>query len=167
MTLTSKVTASRGVDAPASAVFAFLCDPSNHPETDGSGMLVDLVTPGVLKGVGDVFTMRMHNDVMGDYSIDNHVVEFDEEKRIAWEPVLSVASRKEDEQYVGQSMRHRWGYELEAVEPDSTLVTEFLDCSDSPEDFQEGMQEDLQGWVPAAMAASLEKIALQVRSPAT
>jgi hypothetical protein len=162
MTSTNKVTATQRVDAPAAAVFAFLCDPSHHRESDGSGMLVGLVTPGIVTSVGDVFTMRMHNDVMGDYTIDNHVVEFEPERRIAWEPVLSAASRDEDKPYIGKSMRHRWGYELEAVEPQSTLVTEFLDCSRSPEVFQEGMQEDMEGWVPAAMAASLDMIGLQV-----
>lgn len=74
MTSTMKVTATQRVNAPAAEVFAFLCDPSHHPESDGSGMLVDLVAPGILKSVGDVFTMRMHNDVMGDFTIDNRAL---------------------------------------------------------------------------------------------
>lgn len=164
MSSTNQVAATRRVEAPAAAVFALLSDPSRHPGFDGSGMLRDLVTPGVLTGVGNVFTMRMHNPVMGEYTIDNHVVEFDRDRRIAWEPVLSGASREEDKPDIGHRLHHRWGYELEAEEPSATLVTEFFDCSRSSEHWQEELQEDLQeaGWMSAAMAASLEKIEHQI-----
>ena len=42
---------------------------------------------GVISGVGDVFTMKMHNDEMGDYEMANHVVEYEPNRRIGWEPV--------------------------------------------------------------------------------
>jgi uncharacterized protein YndB with AHSA1/START domain len=153
---TNQVTVTRRVEAPAPAVFALLSDPGRHPDFDGSGMLIGLVTPGLLTGVGNVFTMRMHNDDMGEYTIDNHVVEFDLNRRISWEPVLSAASREEDKPDIGHSLHHRWGYELEAVEPGATLVTEFFDCSRSPE----GFQAVLKGgsvWTEA-ITSSLEKL---------
>jgi uncharacterized protein YndB with AHSA1/START domain len=158
MSSTNHVTASRRVESPAAAVFALLSDPGRHSHFDGSGMLVDLVTPGILTSVGNVFTMRMHNDFLGDYTIDNHVVEFDPERRIAWEPVLKATSREEAKPNIGHNLHHRWGYELEAVGPTATFITEFFDCSRSSEEWQEDLQEDMQSWMPAAMAASLEKI---------
>jgi hypothetical protein len=108
--------------------------------------------------------MRMHNDFLGDYTIDNHVVEFDPEQRVVWEPVLRATSREEAQPNIGHNLHHRWGYELEAVDPAATVITEFFDCSRSSEDWQEDLQEDLQGWMPAAMAASLEKIEHLVRN---
>jgi hypothetical protein len=43
---TNRVTVTRRVEAPAPAVFALLSDPGRHPDFDGSGMLVGLLTPG-------------------------------------------------------------------------------------------------------------------------
>jgi hypothetical protein len=126
-------------------------------------MIVDLVTPGVLTGVGNVFTMRMQNVFLGDYTIDNHVVEFEPERRIAWEPVLNATSREEAKANIGHNLGHRWGYELEAVGPAATFITEFFECSRSSEEWQEDLQEDMRGWIPAAMAASLEKIKHLIR----
>jgi uncharacterized protein YndB with AHSA1/START domain len=160
MSTPNRVTASRRVEAPPAAVFALLSDPNRHPEVDGSGMLVSPATPGTLTGVGEVFTMRMRNEEMGDYAIDNHVVEFEPDRRIAWEPVLSSASREEDREYIGNSFRHRWGYELEAVGPGATLVTEFFDCSRSPEDFRQVLRGG-SVW-EEAMALSLEKLEHQL-----
>lgn len=156
----NRVTASRRIESPPAAVFALLSDPSRHLDIDGSGMLVSLVTPGRLSGVGDVFTMRMRNDEMGDYTIDNHVVEFEPDRRIAWEPVLGSASREEDRGDVGNSLHHRWGYELEADGPGATLVTEFFDCSRSPEDFQRILRGGAI-W-EGAMASSLENLELEL-----
>ncbi|HUC06212.1 MAG TPA: SRPBCC family protein [Acidimicrobiales bacterium] len=160
MSTPNRVTKSRKVGVPPAAVFALLSDPRRHPQFDGSGMLVGVATPGPVTEVGDVFSMHMHNENMGDYTIDNHVVEFDPDRRIAWEPVLSEASRTEDEAYIGTRLHHRWGFELEADGPDATLVTEFFDCSASPADFQ----QQLEGgsiWNDA-IAASLENIERQL-----
>ena len=167
MSKTNRVTASQRVDAPASSVFALLSDPSRHSDLDGSGMLVELVTPGVVTSVGYVFTMRMHNDFLGDYTVDNHVVEFDPERCIAWEPVLSATSREEAKPNIGSNLLHRWGYELEAEGPSATVITEFFDCSRSSEEWQEDLQEDMQSWIPAAMATSLGKIAHLIRESKT
>jgi uncharacterized protein YndB with AHSA1/START domain len=156
MTETNRVTSTRELQAPASTVFALLADPRRHREFDGSGMLVDAVTPGVLTGIGNVFTMRMRNDEMGDYSIDNHVVEFDRDRRIAWAPVLSAASREEDRAEIGHRLHHQWGYELEPVRPDATLVTEFFDCSRSPDDFQKVLKGG-SIWTKA-IGSSLDKL---------
>jgi uncharacterized protein YndB with AHSA1/START domain len=160
---TSRVTETRRVEAPAAAVFALLSDPDRHPEFDGSGMLMDLVTPGLLTSTGDVFTMRMHNDFLGDYTIENHVIEFEPERRIVWEPVLNDTSREEAKPNIGQNLHHRWGYELVTVGRAATVITEFFDCSGSSDEWQEDLQEDMHSWIPAAMATTLEKIENQLK----
>ena len=44
------------------------------------------MSDAVVTGVGDVFTMRMYYSEHGDYEMDNHVVEVEQDRRIGWEP---------------------------------------------------------------------------------
>ena len=70
--------------------------------------------------------MRMHNDEMGEYEMTNHVVEYELNRRIGWEPVLSAASRAEDASDIGNRAGHLWAFELAPDGPDATVVTENL-----------------------------------------
>lgn len=70
--------------ASASALFAVLCDPRRHVEVDGSGMLQADVDAHPVTGVGEMFTMEMHYPSLGDYRTENHVVEFEPDRAIAW-----------------------------------------------------------------------------------
>jgi len=124
---------TKRIEAPAGRIFALLADPATHHELDGSGMLRPGVDAPVVSGVGDVFVMPMHNDEMGEYEMANHVVEFEQDRRIAWEPTLASASRPEDVEEVGNSARQIWGYELAPAGSGATEVTEFFDCSQSPD----------------------------------
>src|ERR1035437_8525161 len=96
MTMTSQtcppVSVSRKIEAPVEKLFGLLARSTNHPLVDGSGMLREAPSDVVLTGVGDVFAMRMHNDEMGDYEMSNHVVEFELNRRITWEPVMTANS---------------------------------------------------------------------------
>lgn len=97
------------IHAPAQRIFDLLADPRMHPTFDGSGTV-----RGALKGPdrlskGATFGMSMHLAV--PYTITNTVEEFDEPVRIAW-------------RHAG---RHRWRYELRALDPDTTVVTETFD----------------------------------------
>jgi len=164
MTTTTKpgaVSVTRLIKAPASRVFAVLADPKRHPSFDGSGMLRDAGDSEPLRAVGDVFLVAMHNDEMGDYEMRNCVVEFEPDRRIVWEPVLSASSRPEDQADVGQRAHHRWGYELEP-HGDETELTEFFDCSASP-DWLRKVVKDGQRWVPA-MESSLDLLDAQFRA---
>ena len=105
------VSVSRTIVAPASAIFAVLTRPASHPDIDGSGMLLESADD-VIGGIGDIFTMKMHNGEMGDYMIANHVVEYEPGRRIGWEPVLAAASRPEDQGDIGVRSEIRWSYEL-------------------------------------------------------
>ncbi len=127
------VSVSRRIEAPAARVFAILADPARHPRIDGSGMLREAITSEVVTAVGDAFRIAMHNDEMGAYEMTNRVIEFEADRRIGWEPALSAASREEDVASIGDSARQRWEFELTALGPATTLVTETYDCSRSPE----------------------------------
>jgi hypothetical protein len=71
---------SRDIDAPAHELFNYLARPADHRSIDGSGMLRGTDDQQVLSGVGNVFEMKMFNDVLGDYVMENHVVEFETDR---------------------------------------------------------------------------------------
>jgi hypothetical protein len=97
------------VDAPASEVFDVLADPRRHAEFDGSGTVQGSVSGPDRLALGSRFGMSMRLKV--PYRTDNEVVEFEEDRRIAWCHVN----------------RHRWRFELEPVDASSTRVTETFD----------------------------------------
>ena len=80
------VAVSRRICVPAHGVFQVLADPVRHPEFDGSGMLRGAVSTAVISAVGDVFVMKMYYSGIGDYEMNNHVVEYEPDRRIGWEP---------------------------------------------------------------------------------
>ncbi len=157
------VSVSRQIAAPAGALFAVLARPARHPGIDGSGMLVAAVGDPVITGVGDVFTMRMHNAEMGDYEMANHVVEYEPGRRIGWEPVMSAASRAEDQADIGDRAEHRWSFALTPAGEGVTLVTETYDCTRAPEWLRKAVKNGRR-W-EASMTATLEKLDQQCARP--
>lgn len=104
------VTRSVVVDAPAKRIFDLLADPARHTELDGSGTVRGTVFGPDRLESGSEFGMDMR--MMGlPYRMTNRVVEFEEDRLIAWKHVGS----------------HRWRYELQEVDPGRTLVTETFD----------------------------------------
>lgn len=71
------VEVSRRIEAPVSEIFRILSDPKAHTHLDGSGMLRGAESDELITGVGDVFVMNMYFPALGDYQMDNHVVEFE------------------------------------------------------------------------------------------
>jgi uncharacterized protein YndB with AHSA1/START domain len=109
---------SRTIDAPPERTFALIADPDRHPDLDTSGMVRASRTHLAIEELGDVFTMDMHNEVLGDYTIDNHVVVYEPDVALGWAPGP-----------VGEApMGHTWTYRL-APEGDSTVVTLTYDWS--------------------------------------
>ena len=106
------VSISRDIDAPAHEVFSYLARPAHHSTIDGSGMLRGTDDQTVLSGIGDVFEMKMFNDMLGEYVMENHVVEFEFDRRIAWEPVLKATDKPDFQSRVGDRAHLRWGWEL-------------------------------------------------------
>jgi hypothetical protein len=129
------ITVSRRIGAPASEIFQILADPGRHRDLDGSGMLRGVVSGARISGVGDIFVMKMYFTELGDYEMNNHVVEYEPDRRIGWEPAAgrghpNAAPEAERQARWGQ----RWSFELAPDGPDATTVTEIFDCSRVPDD---------------------------------
>jgi hypothetical protein len=114
------VSVERVIPAPAQAIFDVLADPARHCEIDGSGSVLGSRPDSVRRlSSGATFGMRMRRGV--PYGITNTVTEFDEGRRIAWEPRLASGP--------GSSLGGRvWRYELEPAD-NGTLVRETWDIS--------------------------------------
>jgi uncharacterized protein YndB with AHSA1/START domain len=107
------VSDSTTIDAPPHVVFAIVADPRQHPRIDGSGSLQGVVTgPERLSAKGDTFGMDMRMFGL-PYKIRNLVVEFEQDRRIAW-------------RHFGA---HRWRYELSPTDDGGTRVTETWDAT--------------------------------------
>jgi uncharacterized protein YndB with AHSA1/START domain len=109
------VRASRIVEASPEEVFELIADPSRQPSWDGNDNLRSAEPGQRVRAVGDVFTMTLTRGQVRE----NHVVEFDEGRRIAWRPSEPGA----------EPPGHLWRWELEPREDDGTLVTHTYDWS--------------------------------------
>ncbi len=126
------IAVSRRICAPAADIFELLADPKRHLDLDGSGMLRGAASEAVVSAVGDVFVMKMYYEPYGDYEMNNHVVEYERDRRIGWEPV--AGNGHPDEGSPDARWGHRWSFELVPDGPDATVVTEIFDCSAAPAD---------------------------------
>lgn len=110
-TTDTTTSASTVVDATPAEVFAFLRDPANHAAISGDrSVRAHRGRPRQLS-LGDRFGMSMKVGV--PYVISSKVVEFEQDRRIAW-------------CHLG---RHRWRWELEPTDDGRTRVTETFDLS--------------------------------------
>jgi uncharacterized protein YndB with AHSA1/START domain len=109
------VSASREIAAPAEKIFELIADPSLQPRWDGNDNLAEAPTGQRVRSVGDVFTMTI---TMGSVR-ENHVVEFDEGRLIAWRPAEPGK----------EPPGHLWRWELEPIDDLRTLVTHTYDWS--------------------------------------
>ena len=151
------VAVSRRICAPAHEIFQVLANPVRHPEFDGSESLRGAGSTSAISGVGDVFVMKMHFSHLGDYEMNNHVVEYEQDRRIGWEPEAgrghpSAAPLSSEPTRWGQ----RWSYQLTPDGPDATIVTEIYDCSRVPAGERVEM-ENGKIWA-GAMAETLERL---------
>ena len=150
------VSVERVIDAPAAAIFAIVADPSRHPEIDGSGSVKGLKgdAPRQL-ALGSTFGMSMKLGL--PYSMSNTVIEFEQDRRIAWQTILSGALGR----FVGGRI---WRYELEDADG-GTLVRETWDISRDKQRFM--LKAGPVGKQTAdAMAKTLERLAELTESPA-
>ena len=120
------VSVERVIDAPAAAIFAIVADPSRHPEIDGSGSVKGLKkdAPRHL-ALGSTFGMSMKLGV--PYSMSNKVIEFEQDRRIAWQTILSGPLGR----FIGGRI---WRYELEDADG-GTLVRETWDITQDKQRF--------------------------------
>jgi len=106
------VSVARVIKASPEDIFDVLADPSRHADFDGSGTVQGSRGESERLKLGSKFGMDMRMVV--PYAMASTVVEFEENRLIAW----------------AHFGKHRWRYELEPVEG-GTLVTETFDWSTS------------------------------------
>jgi uncharacterized protein YndB with AHSA1/START domain len=102
------VSASTIIPARPEEIFDLLADPRRHPELDGSGTVRGSVRGPQRLYKGATFGMQMRIGL--PYFVRNKVIEFEENRRIAWR----------------HWFQHVWRYELEPVDG-GTRVTETWD----------------------------------------
>ena len=148
------VVASRRIGAPAGEIFRILADPGRHPDLDGSGMLRGGVPDAVVSGIGDVFVMRMYYERYGDYEMNNHVVEYEPDRRIGWEP----RPGRGHPDATGAAWGHRWIFDLLPDGAGATVVTEIFDGSRLPAE-RRAEVESGRAWWQAQMVSTLDRLA--------
>ena len=113
-------TVERLINAPPEAIFDVLADPAKHTLIDGSGMLQGANEASSNRlALGVTFGMGMKMGVR--YSTVNTVVEFEENRLIAWQ----TGPKGKLEPYVAGRI---WRYEL-VPSGDRTVVRESWDIS--------------------------------------
>jgi uncharacterized protein YndB with AHSA1/START domain len=110
------VSASIDVAAPATRIFELIADPSLQPQWDGNDNLASADAGQRVHGVGNVFLTTI---TMGAVR-ENHVVEFEEGRRIAWRPSEPGSPPP----------GHLWRWELHALDDTHTRVTQTYDWSE-------------------------------------
>ncbi len=150
------VSVERVIAAPAADLFAIVADASRHPEIDGSGSVVELKAGEPQKlTLGSTFGMSMKAGVR--YTMSNTVIEFEQDRRIAWKTVVSG--------FLGRWLGGRiWRYEFEPADG-GTLVRESWDIS---EDKQGKLlrRSKLPSITADGMSKTLDRLTALAESPA-
>lgn len=110
------VSASRDIDADAGHIFELIADPAQQPRWDGNENLAHAAGGQRVRAVGDVFTVTLTTGA----DRENHVVEFVEQRRIAWKPAEPG----------GRPPGHRWAWQLEPLDESRTRVTHLYDWTE-------------------------------------
>ncbi|KAA0110806.1 SRPBCC family protein [Mycolicibacterium sp. P1-5] len=110
------VSASGRIAAPAASIFELIADPARQPKWDGNDNLAQAAPGQRVRAVGDVFTTTL---TLGT-DRENHVVEFDEGRLIAWRPAPPGEAPP----------GHLWRWQLDTVDDGTTVVTHTYDYTD-------------------------------------
>lgn len=109
------VSAERDVAATADVIFELIADPAQQPRWDGNDNLGEAPEGQRVHAVGEVFTMALKSGSIRE----NHVVEFEEGRRIAWRPADPGKP----------PAGHLWRWELEPSGSSTTKVRHTYDWS--------------------------------------
>jgi len=128
------VVATREIAAPSERVFALIADPVEQPRWDGNNNLSRAAEGQRVRAVGDVFIMTLKRGGVRE----NHVVEFEEGRRIAWKPAVPGH----------EPPGHLWAWTLDPIEESRTLVTHTYDWTHLTD----------KGRFPVARATTVERL---------
>ena len=107
------VTAAREIAAAPTTIFELIADPARQPSWDGNDNLAAAAPGQRVRAVGDIFNMTLTTGSVRD----NHVVEFEEGRRIAWLPCEPGS----------EPPGHLWRWTLDPLDDQRTLVTHVYD----------------------------------------
>jgi uncharacterized protein YndB with AHSA1/START domain len=139
------VSYERLVDAPAEQVFALIADPAAQPGWDGNDNLRTAAEGQRIRGVGDVFVTTLTIGAVRE----NHVVEFEEGRRIAWRPAEPGAAPP----------GHLWRWELTPQDDARTLVRHTYDWTELTDPTR---LDRAQATTTDRLAASVDRLATLV-----
>lgn len=142
------VSASREIAAQAGHIFELIADPALQPRWDGNDNLAEAPTGQRVRALGDVFIMILTRD---GAVRENHVVEFEEGRRIAWRPSEQGA----------EPPGHLWRWELTPIDSSRTLVTHTYDWSELTDPQREARARATS---EAKLRSSLDRLAQTVEA---
>ena len=128
------VSASREIAAGPQEIFELIADPAQQPRWDANDNLAEAAAGQRIHRTGDVFVMRN----TGGNVRENHVVEFDEGRRVAWTPAEPGKLPP----------GHLWRWELDPIDASRTRVTHTYDWTRLTDENR----------LPRAKATSAEKL---------
>lgn len=128
MSSEERIAASRTVAASPAEVFRIVTDPAMHVEIDGSGMLEAAPEAQRLAAPGDTFVLDMDREPLGDqplgkYQSVNTVTRIVPDQLLEWSVGLPGRG----------PFGHVYGWEITAVSPGQTEITNYCEWPDVPE----------------------------------
>jgi hypothetical protein len=129
VTQEERIATTRRVNASAAKIFDLVRRPDGHVQIDGSGMLLAAPDASPVQAVGDTFEMHMDRRPLGDipdmaeYDVTVVITDFEADALLEW----SVQTPS------GRIFGHVYGYRLEPIDDNSTMVTSYCDWSGLPE----------------------------------
>lgn len=132
------VSASREIGASSGRIFELIADPAQQPRWDGNDNLAEAAEGQRVRSLGEVFTMTTTAGKVRE----NHVVEFDEGRLIAWRPAEPGL----------RPPGHLWRWELEPLDASRTRVTHTYDWTELTDEQR----------LPRARATTSEKLRASV-----
>jgi uncharacterized protein YndB with AHSA1/START domain len=142
------VSASREIAATPERIFELIADPAKQPGWDGTDNLSEALAGQRVRRAGDVFRMTLTTGSVRE----NHVIEFEEARRIAWHPA-EVGRRQPG---------HLWRWELESLGDSRTLVTHTYDWTLLTDKTR---LQRARSTTPDRLSASLDRLAALAESP--
>ena len=116
------VSVERVVAAPPEKIWALVADPRRHQDINGNNTVRQAFDVPEKLSLGSTFGMNM--EFGGEYTMTNTVIEYDENRRIAWQARPPASGAGWRNVFGGRI----WRYELEPVEG-GTRVRESWDVS--------------------------------------
>ncbi len=142
------VSAGRDIAAPAAAIFELIADPAQQPGWDGNDNLAEASAGQRVRSVGDVFTMAITSGAVRE----NHVVEFEEGRLIAWRPAEPGAPPP----------GHLWRWSLDPIDDTHTRVTHTYDWTALAD---EKRLPRARATTPDRLSASIDRLAVLSERP--